>query len=115
MKRDGYSLRLIGGAVLAGILIGALAGSVSAQKGLKSTKKFLTGPLTIEDQGSFFIGGVTKVTDYAGPAPAAGTPAASTAPAPHQITIGQMYVQFQIPANKYGAGWPVIMVHGSSH
>ena len=34
--------------------------------------------------------------------------------APHQITIGQMYVQFQIPAKKYG-GWPVIMVHGSSH
>ena len=26
-----------------------------------------------------------------------------------------MYVQFQIPAKKYGAGWPVIMVHGSSH
>ena len=26
-----------------------------------------------------------------------------------------MYVQFQIPAKKYGGGWPVIMVHGSSH
>jgi hypothetical protein len=26
-----------------------------------------------------------------------------------------MYVQFQIPARKYGAGWPVIMVHGSTH
>jgi hypothetical protein len=26
-----------------------------------------------------------------------------------------MYVQFQIPAKKYGAAWPVIMVHGSSH
>ena len=25
-----------------------------------------------------------------------------------------MYVQFQVPAKKYG-GWPVIMVHGSSH
>ncbi len=36
-------------------------------------------------------------------------------PLPHQITIGQMYVQFQIPAKKYAGGWPVIMVHGSSH
>ena len=34
---------------------------------------------------------------------------------PQQITIGQMYVQFQIPARKSGPGWPVIMVHGSTH
>ena len=26
-------------------------------------KKFLTGPRMIEDQGSFFVGGVTKVTE----------------------------------------------------
>jgi len=76
-------------------------------------KKFLTAPLTIEDQGSFFVGGVKKITDHASvpPLPAAPTPPPE---APHQITIGQMYVQFQIPARKYG-GWPVIMVHGSSH
>ena len=76
-------------------------------------KKFLTAPLTIEDQGSFFVGGVKKITDHASvpPLPAAPTPPPE---APHQITIGQMYVQFQIPARKYG-GWPVIMVHGSAH
>jgi hypothetical protein len=113
MKREGYSLRLIGCWLVAGIVLGALASNVSAQK----SKKFLTGPLTIEDQGSFFIGGVQKVTEYAAPAPAAGAPAAAVAAAsaPHQITIGQMYVEFEIPANKTGAGWPVIMVHGSSH
>src|SRR5216117_2294075 len=114
MRRERYSVWLIGCWLVAGIVVGALAASVSAQKGQKS-KKFLTGPITIEDQGSFFIGGVPKITDYAGPAAAPGTPAASTPPAPHQITIGQMYVQFEIPANKYGAGWPVIMVHGSTH
>src|SRR6187401_194966 len=115
MKRDGYSLRVIGCWLVAGIVLGALASNVSAQK--PKSKKFLTGPLTIEDQGSFFIGGVPKVTEYAAPAPAAGAPAAAVAAAsaPHQITVGQMYVQFQIPANKYGAGYPVIMVHGSSH
>jgi hypothetical protein len=89
------------------ILFVVMAAVVSGQAGQKQ-KKFLTGPLTIEDQGSFFIGGVQKITYQAAPVPPNQTQA------PHQITIGQMYVQFQIPAKKYG-GWPVIMVHGSSH
>jgi len=89
------------------LLFVAMAAGVSGQAGQKQ-KKFLTGPLTIEDQGSFFIGGVQKITYQAAPVPPNQTLA------PHQITIGQMYVQFQIPAKKYG-GWPVIMVHGSSH
>ncbi|MBF8300451.1 MAG: hypothetical protein HW394_821 [Acidobacteria bacterium] len=96
------------------IVLVAIATSVSGQ----APKRFLTAPLTIEDQGSFFIGGVQKVTNHATvpPPPAPGaTPAPAPAAVPHQITIGQMYVQFQIPARKYGAGWPVIMVHGSTH
>jgi hypothetical protein len=50
-------------------------------------KKFLTKPLVIEDQGSFFIGGVPKVTNYASP-PAPNNP--NQAPTPSQISIGQM-------------------------
>jgi hypothetical protein len=100
------------------VLVVALAVTASGQTS-QTPKKFLGGPLTIEDQGSFFVGGVQKVTDYAvvpGP-PGPGAAPAPTAPpvTPQQITIGQMYVQFQIPAKKYGAGWPVIMVHGSTH
>ena len=72
-------------------------------------KKFLSKPLVIEDQGSFFIGGVPKVTDYATVPPPGQTAA------PNQITIGQMYVQFEIPAKKKAKAPPVIMVHGSSH
>jgi hypothetical protein len=75
------------------------------------TKRFLTRPLVIEDQGSFFIGGVPKVTDYA----SVPTPNNQNQPAPNQITIGQMYVQFQIPQTKKRGTPPVIMVHGSSH
>jgi len=75
-------------------------------------KRFLTKPLVIEDEGSFFIGGVPKVTNYANVA-APGGPA--PAPAPNQITIGQMYVEFQIPATKKRNFPPVIMVHGSTH
>ena len=75
-------------------------------------KKFLTKPLVIEDQGSFFIGGVPKVTEYA-TAPTPNNP--NPGNAPNQIMIGQMYVQFQIPARKAPKVPPVIMVHGSSH
>jgi hypothetical protein len=85
-----------------------LASTAAAQNGAK-TKKFLTKPLVIEDQGSFFIGGVPKITSYAT------VPGPNQQPAPNQIMIGQMYVQFQIPQNKRRNLPPVIMVHGSSH
>jgi hypothetical protein len=96
------------GVVASLVLLFATVSSVSAQN--SKPKKFLTKPLTIEDQGSFFIGGVTKVTNYA----AFGGANPNAQPTPNQITIGQMYVQFQIPARKK-AGPPVIMVHGSTH
>ena len=44
-------------------------------------KKFLTKPLVIEDQGSFFIGGVPKVTNYA-TAPPPNNPNQAPAPEP---------------------------------
>ena len=84
------------------------AGSVHAADGPK-VKGYLTKPLVIEDQGSFFIGGVPKVTNYAT------VPGPNQTAAPNQITIGQMYVQFQIPQNKKRGMPPVIMVHGSTH
>jgi hypothetical protein len=97
--------------LFSGMLLFAMAASAS-ELGTPKTKKFLTKPLVIEDQGSFFIGGVPKVTNYATVA-APGTP--NQAPVPNQITIGQMYVQFQIPQTKKRNMPPVIMVHGSSH
>lgn len=74
--------------------------------------RFLSGPLLIEDQGSFFVGGVPKITNYA-TLPAPGNPNQTLRPA--QIMIGQMYVQFQIPAVRRPGTPPVIMVHGSAH
>ena len=88
----------------------ALAGSLPAQEGNKM-KKFLSKPLVIEDQGSFYVGGVPKVTNYA----AAPAPGPNQTLTPAQITIGQMYVQFQIPQSKMRNMPPVIMVHGSTH
>jgi hypothetical protein len=89
-------------------LLAAMTAGVLAQESGK-TRKFLKKPLVIEDQGSFFIGGVAKVTNYAT------MPPPSQTLTPNQITIGQMYVQFQIPATKKANMPPVIMVHGSSH
>ena len=97
------------------LLVSALLLAVTCPTAAQTPqKKFMAAPVTIEDQGSFFIGGMTKVTDYAAVpfAPQGQTPPARV---PQQITIGQMYVQFQIPQQKSGPGWPVIMVHGSTH
>ena len=65
---------------------------------------YLDEPLEVCDQGSFFVGGVPKVTKYA---------AGPTAGDPQQITIGQAYVQFQVPKTR--RQWPIVFVHGSSH
>jgi len=64
-------------------------------------------PLSICDQGAFFVGGVPKVTAYAT------TAEVGDDPAYEQIVIGQMYVQFQIPSER--RRWPLIMIHGSTH
>jgi hypothetical protein len=92
------------------VLVAAAALPCHAQ----APKRFMGGPVTLEDQGSFFIGGVTKVSEFATvPFAPPGQPA--PARTPQQITIGQMYIQFQIPARRASPGWPVIMVHGSTH
>src|SRR5438046_3656693 len=97
--------------LFAALAIAAGATTVATLQAQESgkTRKFLKKPLVIEDQGSFFIGGVAKVTNYAT------VPPPNQTLAPNQITIGQMYVQFQIPAHKKAGSVPVIMVHGSTH
>jgi hypothetical protein len=68
--------------------------------------RYLNGKqLDVCDQGAFFVGGVPKVTNFAASATVEGLP--------QQITIGQAYVQFQIPKKRHQ--WPLIMVHGSTH
>ena len=99
MRHERGLTRWVGCSLALAVLLAAMTVTLAGQ----GYKRFLTGPLTIEDQGSFFIGGVPKVTEHAAPGPAApGQPSAALLP--HQITIGQMYVQFQIPARKYAAG-----------
>jgi hypothetical protein len=110
MTRESRSMKHVGSCMFSAVLLVAMGAGVLAQE--SKTKKFLTKPLVIEDQGSFFIGGVPKVTSFA-TVPPPNTP--NQANTPNQITIGQMYVQFQVPSRKKERMPPVIMVHGSSH
>src|SRR6202043_1750731 len=67
-------------------------------------------PLVLAEQGSFFVGGETKSSNPPATAPTTTPGPPSTAP-PADVTVNQMYVQYQTPV---GAGQhaPVVMVHG---
>lgn len=77
-----------------------LALLVAAPAAAQSRK---AAPLTIKEQGSFFVGGETKTVTQ----PAAGPIPAQTG----DITVNQMYVQYQIPM-RGDRHVPVVMVHG---
>ncbi|HTV52297.1 MAG TPA: hypothetical protein VME21_14005, partial [Steroidobacteraceae bacterium] len=60
-------------------------------------------PLTLREQGSFFVGGETKTVSL---------PASGRMPAQHgDVTVNQMYVQYQIPL-KGARHVPLVLVHG---
>jgi pimeloyl-ACP methyl ester carboxylesterase len=68
-----------------------------------SAREQKPGPLTIESQGSFFVGGEVK----AAPPSALAGPVSGGA----DITVNQMYVQYQVPMHGERHA-PVVMVHG---
>src|SRR4029078_1034890 len=77
--------------------------SVSALVALGATLAALAAPLTIKEQGSFFVGGEKKTV---------ASPAVGPIPAQSgEITVNQMYGQYQIPM-KGDIHAPVVMVHG---
>jgi hypothetical protein len=83
------------------LLVGAVAASSAAEdKREKDARK----PLVLASQGSFFVGGETKTLPAAGPPGGRGFGGGD-------ITINQMYVQYQIPPNG-DRHVPVVMVHG---
>jgi pimeloyl-ACP methyl ester carboxylesterase len=65
----------------------------------------LQGPLTIKSEGSFFIGGTVKNTANLG-----GKETDPKVTQEGQITTGQMYVQYQVPAS--ADHLPIVLVHG---
>ena len=86
--------------VAALLMAGLIGGPAAAQTKSKAKDP---GPLVLKSQGSFFVGGETKTITQPG---FGGGPATTG-----DITVNQMYVQYQIPP----AGdrhVPVVMVHG---
>ena len=77
------------------LTLAALAATLLSADDLKK-------PLTIGSQGSFFVGGETKSSSALN--------SATPATAEGDITINQMYVQYQLPVSTMHL--PVVMVHG---
>src|SRR3954454_17652472 len=103
MRHEQFTKRHLSTCLLTALVTGTLgAGLLAWENPLKG--RYLSGaPLSICDQGAFFVGGVPKVTRYASSA------AVPKGGPPQQITIGQMYVQFQVPEQR--RRWPLIMIH----
>jgi pimeloyl-ACP methyl ester carboxylesterase len=82
----------------------AIASSFAAHSSSAQTKrKKDPGPLVLERQGSFFVGGEKKTIAQ----PAFGGGAETSG----KITVNQMYVQYQVPV-RGDRHVPVVMVHG---
>ena len=85
---------------IAVVVAATVTGSAQSPRG-----KDLEKPLVIAKQGSLFVGGEKKAL----PAPPPG--GRGGAPAGGEVTVNQMYVQYQVPPNG-GRHLPVVMVHG---
>jgi hypothetical protein len=86
------------------VLLASL-GAVSAAPAWAQTKAKSKdpGPLVLKSQGSFFVGGENKTITQPG--------FGGGAPTTGDITVNQMYVQYQIPPDG-DRHVPVVMVHG---
>jgi hypothetical protein len=102
MKPEISVMRKVSGICIAAVC--ATAVSAWATPYPSPTYRFMRDSVDICDQGSFFVGGALKTTQFA----RSSTPAANAT-----LVVGQMYVSFQIP--KKSNGHPVIMVSGGAH
>jgi hypothetical protein len=87
-------------------VLGPVLALILAAPALAQSRVDLKKPLVITSQGSFFVGGEKKAL----PAPPAG-PGGRGGFASGNVTVNQMYVQYQIPPNG-NRHLPVVMVHG---
>src|SRR5262245_65960680 len=85
-------------------VVAVIATSAFSQNKTDSTKRRddLKKPLVIQSQGSFFVGGESKTLNP--------TPGPGGAFGGGEITINQMYVQYQVPSDA-DRHVPVVMVH----
>ena len=90
--------------VIASVMVGALAATSAFAWQSPTKHRYLTQPLQLCDEGTFFVGGAPKISPFhAGPTPGE----------PKELIIGHIYVQFKVPM--VSKSWPLIMVHGSGY
>jgi hypothetical protein len=85
------------------LIVFAVAPAASAQDPASAQDKPNPGPLMLQSQGSFFVGGRDVQSDTLSTLPAyapAGT-----------ITVDQMYVHYEVPAAA-GKHYPLTLIHG---
>ena len=93
MKKTSSRRMPIGGAISVALLLIGLQGCA---------QNMMTGPLSLERQGSFFVGGRNVHSDALSVLP-------QYAPA-GTITIDQMYVRYQVPVG--ASKLPITLIHG---
>jgi pimeloyl-ACP methyl ester carboxylesterase len=85
------------------VIVATTATFAQNKNGSAKRRDDLNKPLVIAGQGSYFVGGESKtLSPPPGPAAAFGS---------GEVTVNQMYVQYQIPPNA-DRHVPVVMVHG---
>ena len=92
--------------IVVGLTSPAFAQGRRATPAHPSSVKAGLPPLVLAEQGSFFVHAETIETRF---------PSGNGTPAAGHISGKGMYVQYQIPKDRRGSAYPVVMVHGSSH
>src|SRR5215470_4158767 len=88
-------------------VLAMIVAPISAQQKSRADTRLLI----LADQGSFFVGGESKRLPPTPPAPSDPPVVQRLAADPGEITVNQMYVQYQVP-QQAGLHVPVVMVHG---
>jgi pimeloyl-ACP methyl ester carboxylesterase len=102
---------LLSAVVVAAVCAGnAQAGNAGPATGDGSVLK---RPLTIADQGSFFVNG--HLTLIKNPCATDGPRELRGYCLPGHMVTGQMYVRYQVPEKRRPGGYAIVLVHGGSH
>jgi pimeloyl-ACP methyl ester carboxylesterase len=92
-------MRLLRATLFVGVLL--MAGCAV---GPRPSATSLGGPLSLADEGMFFVGGAAVASSHPGASPA-GPSRAGT------VTVNQMYVHYRIPT-QLSSPTPIVLVHG---
>lgn len=98
--------RMLQQAIVVHVVLASVAHAQGRPGSPSLTGKAGLPPLVLAEQGSFFVNPQTIESRF---------PSGNGTPATGHISGKGMYVQYQIPKDRRGTAYPVVMVHGSSH